>query len=465
MTRSHEGFRSNDATATVHVERSTAQLLAALVREPLSSVPSEAYDAGMVVTRARGRTRVYLTGPELIQDAFVRQADALSKGEQGRVLKPALGTGLLTAEGADWRWQRRTLSPGFAHARLQSLVPAMIAAAEAMRDALLAEPSGTAIDIGRETTRATLRIVGDTMLACAGGLDPARVEQGIANFLKPVPWVIALTILGAPKRTPYPGRRRSNAAAREIRDEVIRTVAMRRAEGGVEEADDLMALLLAARDPDGGRALTDAEITDNVVTFVMAGHETTSVALTWALHLLSRHPEAAAAIRAEIGAVAGDAPLCAEHVPHLAFTRQVVSETLRLYPPAPITSRTTVRPMDLGGVALPTNSVIILPIYAVHRHNALWDDPGAFDPSRFAPEQAKARHRYAFLPFGVGPRICIGSAFALLEATAILAVLVRALDFAPGGPTPAPMARLTLRPSTPVMLRVSAAPTGYSAAA
>ena len=133
------------ADETVEVERSTFALLSALVREPLSSVPAQAYDKGMVITRALGRTRVYLTGPELIQQAFVRQADALSKAEQGRVLKPALGTGLLTAEGADWRWQRRTLSPGFAHARLQALVPAMMAAAEAMRDTLLAETSGTAV--------------------------------------------------------------------------------------------------------------------------------------------------------------------------------------------------------------------------------------------------------------------------------------------------------------------------------
>ena len=149
------------ASAIVNVERSAVALLAALVREPLTSVPEQAYDAGMVVTRALGRMRVYLTGPELVQEAFVRQADALTKSEQGRVLKPALGTGLLTAEGSDWRWQRRTLSPGFAHARLQSLVPAMIAAAEAMRDVLLALQPDSVVDIGRETTRVTLRIVGD----------------------------------------------------------------------------------------------------------------------------------------------------------------------------------------------------------------------------------------------------------------------------------------------------------------
>ena len=442
---------------TVEVKRSASRLLAALVREPLTSVPVEAYDAGMVVTRALGRMRIYLTGPELIQEAFVRQADALTKSEQGRVLKPALGTGLLTAEGADWRWQRRTLSPGFAHTRLQSLVPAMIAAAEAARDALLALPPDSVVDIGRETTRVTLRIVGDTMLACANGLDAGRIESGIAAFLKPAPWVIAFTIAGAPEWTPYPGRRRSAAAAREMRDEVTRTVAARRIEGGAEGRDDLLALLLAARDPDGGRALTDEEITDNVVTFVTAGHETTAVALIWALHLLSLHPEVAGRVRAEIAAVAGNAPLAAEHVAQLAYTHQVVNETLRLYPSVPITSRTTSKTVELGGVTIPAGSVIILPIYAVHHHRGLWDQPEAFDPARFEADRAKARHRYAFMPFGIGPRICIGSAFAMLEATAILAVLVRALDFAAAGPAPAPMARLTLRPKTPVKLRVSAA--------
>ena len=455
MARDKVGHVACDAT--VRIERSTLKLLSSLIREPLSSVPDESYERGVVVSRALGRLRVYVTGPEFIQDAFVRQADALSKGDQGRVLKPALGSGLLTAEDADWRWQRRTLSPGFAHGRLQSLVPAMITAAEAARDALLALPPGSVVDIGRETTRATLRIVGDTMLACAGGLDPRRVERGIADFLTSAPWAIALTILRAPAWLPYPGRRRSVAAARQIRDEIIRTVAQRRADGGAADEDDLMALLLAARDPDGGRGLTDVEITDNVVTFVMAGHETTSVALTWALHLLSRNPEVANKVRAEIEALAGAAPLAAEHVPQLAYTRQVVNEAMRLYPPAPITSRVTVKDVQLGGTLLPPGSVIILPIYAVHHHRALWDRPEAFDPDRFAPEQAKARHRYAFMPFGVGPRSCIGSAFALLEATAVLAVLVRSLDFAPGGEAPMPMARVTLRPRTPVLLRVSPA--------
>lgn len=438
----------------LHLERSTFGLLSALVREPLTSVPGQSYEHGLVVTRALGRMRVYLTDPELIQEAFVRQAESLSKGDQGRVLAPALGTGLLTAEGADWRWQRRTLSPGFAHTRLQGLVPSMIAAAEVMRDALLATPAGAAVDIGRETTRATLRIVGDTMLACAGGLDPSRVERGIADFLNSAPWAIAVTILRLPAWVPYPGRGRSAAAARQIREEVVLTVARRRADGAAEE-DDLMALLLAARDPDGGRALTDAEITDNVVTFVMAGHETTTVALTWALLLLSRHPDVVRKLRDEIATVTDGGTLAAEHVPRLAYARQVVNETMRLYPPAPITTRVAVKTMQLGDTILPVGSVIILPIYAVHHHRALWERPEDFDPDRFAPEAAKARHRYAFMPFGVGPRICIGSAFAMLEATAILAVLVRALDFAPGAAAPKPMARVTLRPRTPVMLRVS----------
>ncbi len=457
MAVEHRVSSSGTTEPATHLERSTFALLAALVREPLHSVPDQSYERGLVVTRALRRMRVYLTDPELIQEAFVRQAEALSKGEQGRVLAPALGTGLLTAEGADWRWQRRTLSPGFAHSRLQLLVPSMIAAAEAMRDSLLAAPSDAAIDIGRETTRATLRIVGDTMLACAGGLDPRRVERGIADFLNSAPWAIALTILRLPGWVPYPGRRRSAAAARQIRDEIVRTVAQRRADGGAATQDDLMALLLAARDPDGGRALTDAEITDNVVTFVMAGHETTSVALTWALLLLSRNPDVVRKLRDEIATVTGGAPLAGEHVPHLAYARQVVNETMRLYPPAPITTRVAVKTMQLGDTVLPIGSVIILPIYAVHHHRALWDRPDDFDPERFAPDAAKARHRYAFMPFGVGPRICIGSAFAMLEATAILAVLVRALDFAPGGAAPEPMARVTLRPRTPVMLRVAPA--------
>jgi cytochrome P450 len=202
--------------------------------------------------------------------------------------------------------------------------------------------------------------------------------------------------------------------------------------------------------------MTDEEIVDNLLTFIAAGHETTALALAWTFGLLAAHPEHAARMVAEIDEVSGGGPIEASHVERLAFTRQVVSEAMRLYPPAPMIVRTVEREIEVGGAALPAGSVVFAPIHAVHRHRTLWPRPDAFDPGRFAPEAVKARHRLAYMPFGVGPRVCIGATFAITEAVAILAVVAKALRLERVDPElPEPVMRVTLRPSRPLRMRVA----------
>jgi len=194
--------------------------------------------------------------------------------------------------------------------------------------------------------------------------------------------------------------------------------------------------------------MDDRAIADNLLTFITAGHETTALALCWSLYLLATHPEAEARVLREIAAVTGGAPLAPEHVPKLGYTRQVIQEALRLYPPAPIVARTAQRDLQLGGVAVRAGTPVYIPVYSVHRHRTLWEDPDRFDPDRFAPDRVKGRHRYSFLPFGAGPRICIGASFATLEAVAILATLLPAFRLTPAeGYRPELLMRITLRPS------------------
>jgi cytochrome P450 len=211
--------------------------------------------------------------------------------------------------------------------------------------------------------------------------------------------------------------------------------------------EDLVALLLAASDPESGRTMTDEDIADNLLTFVTAGHETTALGLAWTFLLLARHPEHEARVLAEIDEVTAGEPVRPEHIARLAYTRQAFSEAMRLYPPAPIITRTATRAFPLGGFMVPQGAVLIVPIHAVHHHATLWESPERFDPERFAPEPAKSRHRYAYMPFGAGPRICIGSAFATMEAVAILAVLLQAVRLrSRADDMPAPMMKVTLRP-------------------
>jgi cytochrome P450 len=192
--------------------------------------------------------------------------------------------------------------------------------------------------------------------------------------------------------------------------------------------------------------MTDTEVMTNLLTLITAGHETTAVALTWTLWLLAKDQAVQEQVRNEAVTVAGAAAITSAHIEVLSFTRQVLQEAMRLFPPAPGLSREPKAAMRLGGMDLTPQTRVHIPIYALHRNVRLWDHPNAFDPERFAPERAKARPRYAYLPFGGGPRVCIGASFAMIEAAVILATLVREFRFRPvAGHKPKPVARVTLR--------------------
>jgi cytochrome P450 len=292
----------------------------------------------------------------------------------------------------------------------------------------------------------TFEIIMETMLSGAGGADALAVERSMSDFLESTSWAIALSALRAPQWMPFPGRSRAERGQSYLRRFTATRVADRRASG--ERRDDLLSLLLDARDPETGEALSELDIVDNILTFIGAGHETTALALTWTFFLLSRHPEIEALVLAEIAAVTGGALLEAAQVAELTYTRQVIQEAMRVYPPVAMVVREAVAPFSLSGEQVGVGDHVFVPIYAVHHHAALWESPELFDPNRFAPEAVRARHRYSYLPFGAGPRICIGMGFALLEAVAILGTLLPAVHLdAAAGFRPTPKLRVTMRPA------------------
>lgn len=438
----------------VEIRRSPIGLFAAILRNPLKAQPPEIFRERLVLSRFGRRASLYVCDPALIQEALVKRAAHLGKGEMIRkVLGPTLGNGLLTAEGAHWQWQRQSVAAGFQHQRLVGFLPAMIAAAEETRERWLAQ--GGQLDIGHEMMRTTFAIIVETMLSGKANLDVARFERAIGDYLEPTAFVFAYSLFGAPQWLPYPGKKRAQGATAHMRESLRGVVASRRAEASLH--GDLLDMLLQASDPETGRCMTDEEIVDNLLTFVTAGHETTALGLAWTLDLLATHPEVEAGIIDEIEAATGGGPLAPEHVMALPLTKAVFQEAMRLYPPAPIITREVETPFELGGVRLEPGMALYVPIQAVHRHQRLWERPDEFDPARFSPEQTKARHRYAYLPFGAGPRICIGSAFATMEAVAILAVLLRAvrLERLSRRP-PEPTLKITLRPRRPLLMRATA---------
>lgn len=436
------------------MRQSTIKALYAIVRNPLLAIPPTAFTEPLVFSKIAGQITVHIASPVLIHEALVKNADALGKGEQvRRALGPALGEGLLTADGAHWKWQRQSVAAAFRHDKLLELQPTMIAAAERTRDRWLRTSDAT-IDIGHEMMHTTFDIIVETMMSGGHRIDVNRVEQSISDFLKPTGWTFALGVLRAPEWIPYPGRARARAAVDFLRSSLTQVVKARRE--NPEGPQDLVTMLLAAADPEMGRTMTDAEIVDNLMTFITAGHETTALGLAWTFDLLARHPEIEANVLAEIEAVTCGGNVTSEHVSQLTYTRQVFSEAMRLYPPAPVITRTAMRDFRLGDYLIPAGVVLLIPIYAVHRHASIWPDAEVFDPDRFSAEATKSRHRYAYMPFGAGPRVCIGNAFAVMEAVSIMAVLLQKLKLSTiTTQAPKPLMKVTLRPENPLRMRVT----------
>ena len=425
----------------------TLSILRRTVRNPLESWPPAVYEEGLVRTKFVGRTTYFVSDPDLVQQVLVDDADKLEKAEpMRRALEPALGQGILTAEGQRWKLQRRTASPVFRAVNVNSFVPAMIEAAGRTRDRWAALPPGAKLDAGSEMMHLTFEIIMETMLSGAGGVDTLAVERSIGDFLESTSWAIALSALRAPLWMPFPGKARAEKGQEYLRTTTATRAAERRASG--ERRDDLLSLMLDAKDPETGKGLSDVEIVDNMLTFIGAGHETTALALTWTFFLLSSHKDIEARVLEEIQAVTGGAPLEASQVADLTYTKQVIQESMRVYPPVAMVVRQAIEDFTMGGEAVKAGDNVFVPIYAIHHHKKLWDAPERFNPDNFTPDAVRARHRYSYLPFAAGPRICIGMGFALLEAVALLGTLLPAAHLhAEPDFRPTPKVRVTMRPA------------------
>ncbi len=406
--------------------------------EPHFRLPVVAADGVM------GRITV-VSDPPLIRYLLLENADAYRKDDlQRRVLAPGLGNGLLSAEGDEWRLQRRTLAPIFSPRTVQGFSDAMNAAGAKLARRL-ARRGGTQIDVGLEMTRVTLDVLERTIFTRGLPGDPDALGRAITRFLHAIGPIDPLDVFGVPEFVPRIGRLRARPAGRYFAEVVDELMTRRRAlmdEG--EAPQDLLTLLLAAHDPETGNGLSDLSVRANIITFIAAGHETTAITLTWALYLLSQDPDAQARLEAEVDA-SGEGDVSVERLP---FARAVIEEAMRLFPPVPFLSRQAVREDRLGRVKIPRGSLVMVAPWVLHRHLLLWDDPGAFVPERFMPEHRDTIPRFAYLPFGAGQRVCIGQSFSIQEAVIVLAHVVRAVRFRlpDDHPPVTPLHRVTLRP-------------------
>lgn len=358
---------------------------------------------------------------ELAHEVFVEHADDVKKSAGLQFLRPLLGDGLLTSEAAPHRKHRKLLAPAFAPRRIARYGQIMV---EETRAQLARWSPGDRIDLADEMMEMTLAIAGRTLFGVDVRRDAATVARAIELGMRATTAALTSPLQLGP-RWPLPRHLKMKRAVQMLDDVVYRLIAEGRELG--TDRGDVLSMLLLARDEEDGSALDDRQVRDEVMTLLLAGHETTANTLTWTWYELGRHPHALAKLEAEVERVVGtsDRALTTEDLPAMPWTAAVVDEALRLHPPAYVTGRELLRDIELGGHTIPAHSILLIDIRDLQRRADYYPEPLAFQPARMLADAKKARPRYQFMPFGAGPRICIGSHFALVEAQLALATMVQ----------------------------------------
>ena len=412
-----------------------------LREDELSILVPEVFSRNLLHQRLLFLDSFFINQPDYIEHVLLANHRNYRKSHfQRNILGPLLGEGLLLSEGAFWQRQRRFAAPAFHHRRIADFVAAMTSCAATALERWRGRTE--AFDVTREMMALTLDIIARTMFS-------ADISGEVAAMRRLMDVVIArkpslLDLLGLPAWVPRGEAQVHRRAVAEFDALVARLLAERRRDA--TDRGDLLAMLLAACDPETGEGMTRQAAAQRILTIFLAGHETTANALSWTWYLLARRPEAEVRLHAEIDQVLGGRVPSFADLAELTSTRMVFEEAMRLYPPAYAIARAAIGEDRIGGVRIPPGATISIWPYVTHRNPKLWPEPERFDPERFSPEAVARRHRFAYLPFGGGPRVCIGNSFAIAEAQVIIAAIAQRfrLRLAPGHPV-RPIGLVTLR--------------------
>ena len=413
--------------------RYPGEFTVALARDPIGFLTRLARDHGDVAffTMA-GQPMLFVNHPELVREVLVTKQRSFHKGRGLERAKRLLGEGLLTSEGEFHRRQRRLVQPAFHRQRVATYGDVMSRYAARAGDRWR---HGTTLDVADEMMRLTLAIVGKTLFDADVEGEAHEIGEALTESFMSFTYAV-LPFGELLDRLPLPPTIRFNRARARLDATIYRMIEERR-RGGADRGD-LLSMLLLAQDSEGdGGGMTDEQLRDEAMTLFLAGHETTSNLLTWTWYLLSQHPDAERRLHAEVDAVlgAGDrGPLTADDLPRLPYTRMVLAESMRLYPPAWIVGRRAVEDVEVGGYPVAARTIVLMSQYVAHRDGRWFPEPDRFDPERWTPEAAASRPKFSYYPFGGGARICIGEQFAWMEGTLILATLAHRwrLRLAPG---------------------------------
>jgi cytochrome P450 len=412
-------------------------------------------ELGDVVQLRLGPSRMIIVNhPDHVKRVLQEKHSHYGRPAFVALLRRIVGNGLLFSEGDAWLKHRRIMQPSFHRERISGFAEIMRrAVSERVQLWRARERPQDPLDLTREAAELISAINGPVLFASDLTREAPELGQAIRVLLN---WLNKRTMqpLSAPPFIPTAENRRFNAAKRLFTETIDRMISEHRAHSGV----DLLSMLLAARDAETGESMSDQQLRDEVFTFLVAGLETTAAALQWALILLSQHPEALTRVRAEHQSVCGSEPPRPDQLAGMRYTRMVIDETLRLYPPVYGLTRRVVSDDVIAGYAIPKGAQVLVSPYAIHRHPQLWKQPNSFAPdAHFAPEHSEGRSRFAYIPFGAGPRQCIGNALALMELQILVPTLAAAFDFSLADTAgTVPETSMTLLPKGPVLMHVRA---------
>ncbi len=420
------------------------------LRESLLSIwTQETFEKLMVLKQSPIADILFLNDPDGLRHVLMEHIDDYPKSPiQQRFLKPSLGEGLITAEGEAWRVQRHAANPSFKAEQLTELVPSILDGIEDRFDAWRKIGGRQPVEIRNEMMEMIIEIL---CLSLFSGVrvDRQALGDAVSFYVDTVGQVDLLDFLNLPTWIPSPKFRKAKWSMDYLHGETDRIVKERRSQSPMPV--DLLTMLINGRDEKTGRGFSEQQLKDTLATLLSAGHETTANGMTMTLYLLSEFPWAAEKIREEVAEVFGDRRPEAKDYKHLKFTRMVVEESLRLYPPSSIVIRVAAKDDEICGQKIRKGTTIAISQYVLHRHKKLWDNPDDFDPDRFLPEQKAERHRFSYIPFSIGPRSCIGSTFAMMEMVLATAMIMRDFDLQRVNDDPIELQlRITLRLKTPL---------------
>jgi cytochrome P450 len=406
------------------------------------------------LVRTRLPLHIYFAGdPAIIEEILVRKADSFRKDRVTRLLGRVVGNGLLVNEGDSWRHQRRLIQPAFHHQQLQSY-PAMMVAATERSAATWA--AGQLRDVHQDMMEVTLDIVAQALFGADVSGQAGRIGHALFDLMEEFGKLMGLSARFAlPAWVPTPANRRLRRAVRDVDDVIHGIIAERRA-STAGDRHDLLSLLIQTRDEDG-QPMSDTQVRDEAVMLFLAGHETTALTLTYALYLLAAHPEKQALLKTELDRVLGDRVPALGDLEGLVYTENVVLESMRLYPPAWAMGREALAPVEIAGFSFPKGAEFVISPWVMHRDPRFFNAPETFQPERWENDLARRLPKFAYLPFGGGPRICIGNRFAMMEAKLALATIARRFRFELDPETKVDLfPSVTLRPRGGLKLRLAA---------